>query len=81
MFIWTSKVMIVNKSQVGELVANKLYYDLINEFYKITGVPVIINTSMNVMGEPIINTPEQAYSMIVKTDMDYIVMGNYLVKK
>ena len=47
--------------------------------YKITGVPVIINTSMNVMGEPIVNTPEQAYSMI--TDMDCIVMGNNLVKK
>ena len=61
--------------------ANPLYYDLINEFYKITDVPVIINTSMNVMGEPIVNTPEQAYSMIKKTDMDYIVMGNNLVSK
>ena len=61
--------------------SNSLYYNLINEFYKITGVPVIINTSMNVMGEPIVNTPEQAYSMIVKTDMDCIVMGNNLVKK
>ena len=61
--------------------SNPLYYDLINEFYKITSVPVIINTSMNVMGEPIVNTPEQAYSMIVKTDMDYIIMGNYLVRK
>jgi len=60
---------------------NSLYYDLISEFKKITGVPVIINTSMNVMGEPIVNTPEQAYQMIVKTDMDYIVMGNNLVKK
>ena len=59
--------------------ANPLYYDLINEFYKITGVPVIINTSMNVMGEPIVNTPEQAYQMIVKTDMDCLVMGNNLV--
>jgi carbamoyltransferase len=61
--------------------SNPLYYDLINEFYKITGVPVIINTSMNVMGEPIVNTPKQAYKMIVKTDMDYIVLGNFLVKK
>ena len=54
---------------------------LINEFYKITNIPVIINTSMNVMGEPIVNTPEQAYNMIKKTDMDYIVMGNHLVSK
>ena len=61
--------------------SNPLYYDLINEFYKITKIPVIINTSMNVMGEPIVNTPEQAYQMIVKTDMDYIVMGNNLVVK
>ena len=60
---------------------NPLYYDLISEFNKITGVPVIINTSMNVMGEPIVNTPEEAYQMIVKTDMDCIVMGNNLVKK
>ncbi|QLH02210.1 hypothetical protein C5F47_00745 [Nitrosopumilus cobalaminigenes] len=58
---------------------NSLYYDLINEFYNITEVPVIINTSMNVMGEPIVNTPKHAYSMILKTDMDYLVMGNYLV--
>ena len=61
--------------------SNELYYSLINEFYKITGVPVIINTSMNVMGEPIVNTPEQAYSMILKTDMDYIVMGNNIIKR
>ena len=60
---------------------NPLYYDLINEFYKLTSVPVIINTSMNVMGEPIVNTPEQAYNMILKTDMDYIVMGNYLISR
>ena len=60
---------------------NPLYYDLINEFYKLTDVPVIINTSMNVMGEPIVNTPEHAHNMILKTDMDYLVMGNYLVRK
>ena len=59
--------------------SNPMYYDLISEFYKITGVPVIINTSMNVMGEPIVNTPEQAYQMMVKTDMDYIAMGNNLI--
>ena len=59
--------------------SNQLYYDLINEFYKITSIPVVINTSMNVMGEPIVNTPEQAYQMIVKTDMDCIVMGHNLI--
>ena len=60
---------------------NPLYYDLIKEFYKITDVPVLINTSMNVRGEPIVNTLEQAYNMIIKTDMDYLVMGNYNIKK
>jgi len=71
----TGRLQTVNRD------ANPSYYQLISEFQKITGVPVIINTSMNVMGEPIVNTPEQAYQMIVKTDMDYLVMGNYLVKK
>jgi carbamoyltransferase len=61
--------------------SNLLYYNLINKFYEITNVPVIINTSMNVMGEPIVNTPEQAYQMILKTDMDYLVLGNYLISK
>ena len=60
---------------------NSLYYELINEFYKLTNVPVIINTSMNVMGEPIVNTPEQAHAMILKTDMDYIILGSYILGK
>ncbi|MBN18928.1 MAG: hypothetical protein CL758_05590 [Chloroflexi bacterium] len=71
----TGRLQTVNRD------TNPIYYDLIQEFQKITGVPVVINTSMNVMGEPIVNTPEQAYQMIIKTDMDYLVMGNYLVKK
>jgi len=71
----TGRIQTVSKE------TNSLYYDLINEFFKITGIPVIINTSMNVMGEPIVNTPEQAYNMIVKTDMDYLIMGNYLIEK
>ena len=59
--------------------SNPLYYELINEFYTLTDVPVLINTSMNVMGEPIVNTPEQAYNMLVKTDMDILVMGNNII--
>ena len=57
--------------------------DIVNEgiVANQTDVPVVINTSMNVMGEPIVNTPEQAYNMIKKTDMDYIAMGNNLVSK
>ena len=60
---------------------NPLYYDLINEFYKITKVPVIVNTSMNVMGEPIVTSPDQAFKMWASTEMDDLVMGNYLVSK
>ena len=71
----TSRLQTVSKD------TNPLYYDLIKEFYKITDVPVLINTSMNVRGEPIVNTLEQAYNMIIKTDMDYLVMGNYTIKK
>ena len=71
----TSRLQTVSKD------TNPLYYDLIKEFYKITDVPVLINTSMNVRGEPIVNTVEQAYNMIIKTDMDYLVMGNYNIKK
>jgi carbamoyltransferase len=71
----TSRLQTVSKD------TNPLYYNLIAEFYKITGVPVLINTSMNVRGEPIVNTPEQAYNMIIKTDMDYIIMANYIIKK
>lgn len=71
----TSRLQTVSKN------ANPLYYDLINEFYKITGIPVLVNTSMNVKGEPIVNTPQEAHTMLLKTEMDYLVMGNYIVSK
>ena len=45
------------------------------------GSEMCIRDRMNVMGEPIVNTLDQAYQMLIKTDMDYIVMGNYTVKK
>ena len=61
--------------------SNPLYYELISEFNRITGVPVIINTSMNVRGEPIVNTPKEAFGMITKTDMDYLIMGNYMIPR
>lgn len=58
-----------------------LYYDLIREFEKITGVPVIINTSFNVRGEPIVCTPHDAYLCFMRTNMDYLVLGSYLLDK
>jgi len=57
------------------------YYRLIKEFYKKTGCPVIINTSFNVRGEPIVNTPEDAYRCFMRTQMDVLVMGNFLLDK
>ncbi|MED5272496.1 MAG: carbamoyltransferase C-terminal domain-containing protein, partial [Candidatus Thermoplasmatota archaeon] len=64
----TGRVQTVSKD------SNPLYHKLISEFHRLTGVPVIINTSMNVRGEPIVNTPEQAYNMLIKTDMDYLFL-------
>ena len=61
--------------------SNPLYHKLISKFYELTDVPVIINTSMNVKGEPIVNTPEQAYNMLTKTDMDYLFMQNFMVTR
>ena len=58
-----------------------LYYDLINTFYKKTGCPVIINTSFNVRGEPIVCRPEEAYKCFMRTEMDYLMMGSFLLAK
>jgi carbamoyltransferase len=60
---------------------NPLYYDVIQAFNKKTGCPVIINTSFNVRGEPIVCRPEEAYRCFMRTEMDYLVMGNYLMRK
>ena len=57
------------------------YYDLIKTFKANTGCSVIINTSMNVRGEPIVNTPEDAYRCFMRTDMDAIAMGPFLLHK
>lgn len=58
-----------------------LYYDLIRAFEARTGCPVIINTSMNVRGEPIVNTPEDAWNCFMRTNMDAIAMGPFLLMK
>jgi carbamoyltransferase len=58
-----------------------LYYGVIEEFERITGVPVIINTSFNVRGEPIVCTPHDAYLCFMRTNMDYLVVGHHLLAK
>ena len=60
---------------------NPNFYNLIKEFKKITGCPVIINTSFNVRGEPIVESPEDAYRCFMRTEMDYLVMGSFLLDK
>jgi carbamoyltransferase len=61
--------------------ASPLYYDLIREFERLTGVPVIINTSFNVRGEPIVCTPHDAYLCFMRTNMDHLVVGHCLLDK
>jgi carbamoyltransferase len=58
-----------------------LYYDVISEFEKRTGVPIVINTSFNVRGEPIVCTPHDAYLCFMRTNMDYLVLGHHLLAK
>ena len=60
---------------------NSLYYRLIRRFGEATGVPVVLNTSFNLRGEPIVTTPENAYSTFRRSEMDLLVMGNCLVTK
>jgi carbamoyltransferase len=60
---------------------NPLYHELISQFEKNGGTSVIINTSFNVRGEPIVCTPEDAFRCFMRTNMDYLVMGNFLLDK
>lgn len=61
--------------------ANPRYYPLIKAFEELTGSGVLINTSFNVRGEPIVCTPEDAYRCFMRSDMDYLVMEDYLLDK
>jgi carbamoyltransferase len=67
--------------QTVDRVSNPLYYDLIETFFKMTGCAVIINTSFNVRGEPIVCSPEEAFRCFMRTDMDYLVLGSFLLDK
>ena len=60
---------------------NELFYNIIDEFYKITGIPVVINTSFNVKGEPIVCTPKEAIDSFERMNLDYLALGNCLIKK
>ena len=60
---------------------NTAYHDLIQAFYSLTECPLLVNTSFNVRGEPIVCTPEDAYRCFMRTEMDYLVLGNFLLDK
>lgn len=71
----TARVQTVSPGQ------NPQFHSLISEFCRITGVPVVLNTSMNVAGEPIVNGPGEACAMLKGTDMDALVMGKFAVRR
>lgn len=71
----TGRVQTVRKD------VSPLYYDLISEVGNITKVPVVLNTSFNIRGEPIVMTPFDAYNCFAKTGMDYLVIGSFIVSK
>ena len=60
---------------------NPRYWQLIQQFKKLTGYGVIVNTSFNVRGEPIVCSPQDAYRCFMRTEMDYLVIGNYMLDK
>ena len=71
----TARVQTVNEYQ------NPLYYRLISEFYELTGIPMILNTSFNIKGMPICCSPVDALQCFLKCDIDSLIIGNYLVTK
>ena len=72
---YSARIQSVNKEY------NPLYYKMIQKFDEKYGCPVIINTSFNVRGEPIVCTPEDAYLCFMRTNMDYLIMDRFLLEK
>jgi carbamoyltransferase len=72
---YSARIQTVNRD------TNPNYYDLIKEFERLTGCAVLVNTSFNVRGEPIVCTPADAYHCFMRTHIDYLVMGPFLLDK
>ena len=72
---YSARIQTVNEN------TNKKYFDLIKKFKEKTGCPVIVNTSFNVRGEPIVNTPLDAYNCFMGTELDKLVIGNFYLDK
>ena len=60
---------------------NSRYYDLISKFKEKTGCPLVVNTSFNVRGEPIVNSPTDAFNCFMGSELDYLVIGNCILEK
>lgn len=60
---------------------NSKYWNLINEFYKLTGIPMVLNTSLNVRGEPIAESPKDAIKCFYSNGLDVLILGNYILEK
>ena len=60
---------------------NKVYYNLIKKFKELTNCPILVNTSFNVRGEPIVNTPKDAFNCFMGTELDRLVIGNFYLEK
>jgi len=60
---------------------NPRYYELVKRFGEATGVPVLLNTSFNLRGEPIVNSPHDAYNTFANSGIDLLVMGNFVIRK
>lgn len=71
----TCRVQTLNKELYPE------FYELVDSFHKISGVPIVLNTSFNDNGEPIVETPEQAFKSFIKMDIDALAIGNFLITK
>jgi carbamoyltransferase len=67
--------------QTVERSANPLLYDLLSRFEQATGCGVLVNTSFNVRGEPIVCTPDDAYRCFMNTEMDYLIMGSFVIER
>ena len=72
---YSARIQTVSKT------TNKPYYDLITKFKEKTGCPIVVNTSFNVRGEPIVNSPKDAFNCFMGTELDYLVIGNCILKK
>ena len=60
---------------------NPRYYQVVDGFYKETGVPVVLNTSFNLRGEPIVNTPSDALNTFARSGIDTLYLENYVIRK